>query len=185
MSYIVVRDYSRTDKQYLLKVLSRNMVNLQSATDWADSMKKSDIRGAKTRRQKKHLEHTDYYVVQSVEENVEIKAERLMFQGHKISFSIDDLSTVCVSEKHNQNTGLTHIFEGRGRSMNEAFDDCRLKIWELEAVIPAGWLRLAPTDFVKTTDKKFNGYYWVTATDRNDLWNIKYLNYKTLFIRKV
>ena len=146
-------------------------------------MKSADIKAAKTRKQKKHLEHTDYYVVQNVEENVEIKAERLMFQGYKVSFSIDHITTVCKCEKHNATTGNTHIFEGRGRSMNEAFDDCRLKIWESEVTIPVGWRRLAPTEIVKTTDRKFNGYYWVKATDRDDLWNIEYLKYKTIFIR--
>lgn len=183
MSYIVVRDYSHTDKQCLLKVLSRNIVSLQSAVDWAESMKSADIKAAKTSRQKKHLERTDYYVIQSVEENVEIKAERLMFQGYKVSFSIDHITTVCKSEKLNPTTGNIQIFEGRGRSMNEAFDDCRLKIWEYEVVIPDGWRRLLPTDIVKTTDRKFNGYYWVKATESNDLWNIEYLEYKTMFIR--
>lgn len=122
MSYFVVRDYSHTDKQCLLKVLSRNMVNLQSAIDWADSSKHRDISKSKTQRQKKHLKNTDYYVVQRVEENIELKAERMMFQGWSVSFRFENISVICELKKEN------NLHTGEGRSMNEAFDGAKLKL---------------------------------------------------------
>lgn len=184
MSYFVVRDYSHTDKQCLLKVLSRNMVSLQSAVDWADTMKRVAIGTAKTKRQKKAIEDTEYYVVQRVDEDVEPKAQRLMFQGWKVSFRIVHVTTVCEISKEFPTEGVTRIFHGEGRSMNEAFDDANLKLLEFAVEIPHGWRRVQPNECLKTSDRRYAGACWLQATKRDSIFPLSHTKEKHIFIRK-
>ena len=183
MSYFVVKEHSHTNKQFLLKVLSRNMVSLNDAVDWADTTKSVDMDAAKTNRRRKEIEKQDYFAVQRVEENVETKAEQLMFHGWKVSFFVEGHKTFCVF------TNASETFSGEGRSMNEAFDDANLKMFEETTTLPNGWVKVERTDYVKPGDLKWNfsRHGWVKALEdglKNSLWTIDYMSEKTLFIRK-
>lgn len=187
MSYFVVKEHSHTDKQFLLKVLSRNMVNLNDAVDWADTTKSVDMDTAKTNRRRKEIEKQDYFVVQRVEENVELKVQPLLFRGWKVRFDYHNISVVC--ELVDSHINPQKVYAGEGRSMNEAFDDAMLKFLEENLPIPDGWVKLERNRYLKPDDRKWSisCHGWIKALENGlstSLWTIDYMGEKTLFIRK-
>ena len=92
------------------------MVNLQSALDWADYCKQTDAAKSSI-RQRKVLAKKEYFVVQRVADDVDLKSHRAMSQGWKLSFHMEYITIVCILYKDS----VSH--RGEGRNLNEAYND--------------------------------------------------------------